>query len=158
MNAPQCAHARAIVVRNDNWRIALEEALHGVFTGRRTGPDLLIMFASSAYSDHYPEMVREARRFVKLNPTERTQAIGRIQASVLRRFRTMDNTLARPESGWLAAFRDLELEESGKPTDLADVLASIDTRHGVILSLRSLLRARDCSAYAINIFVPLHLA
>lgn len=60
MNAPQRADARAIVVRNDNWRIALEDALHGIFAGRRTGPDLLIMFASSAYSDHYPEMVREA--------------------------------------------------------------------------------------------------
>lgn len=72
-----------------------------------------------------PEMVREVRRFVKLNPTERTQAIGRIQASVLRRFRAMDSVLARPESGWLTAFRDIELEESGKPTAPADVLASI---------------------------------
>jgi small ligand-binding sensory domain FIST len=60
MNATHSAHARAIVARNDNWRIALEEALHGIFEGRRSRPDLLVMFASSAYSDHYPEMVREA--------------------------------------------------------------------------------------------------
>ena len=54
MTAPKLADARAIVVRNDNWRIALDEALHGIFAaGRRTGPDLLLMFASSAYGDHY---------------------------------------------------------------------------------------------------------
>ena len=60
MNAPRSADARAIVVRNDNWRIALDDAMRGIFAGRKTGPDLLLMFASSAYSDHFPEMVREA--------------------------------------------------------------------------------------------------
>lgn len=60
MNATPSAHARAVVTRNDNWRIALEEALHGIFEGRKSRPDLLVMFASTAYSDHFPEMVREA--------------------------------------------------------------------------------------------------
>lgn len=60
MDSTQTAHARAVVARNDNWRIALEEALHGVFEGRSRGPDLLLLFASTAYSDHYQEMIREA--------------------------------------------------------------------------------------------------
>lgn len=60
MDLKQTAHARAVVARNDNWRIALEEALHGIFEGRSRGPDLLLLFASTAYADHYPEMIREA--------------------------------------------------------------------------------------------------
>ncbi len=60
MDSTQTAHARAVVARNDNWRIALEDALHGIFEGRSRGPDLLLMFASTAYSNHYPELVREA--------------------------------------------------------------------------------------------------
>jgi small ligand-binding sensory domain FIST len=60
VNASSFATARAMVVRKDNWRIALEEALHAVLSGRDTGPDLLVLFASTAYSHDYPELVREA--------------------------------------------------------------------------------------------------
>jgi len=41
MSAPQSPDARAIVVRNDNWRIALEDALHGIFAGRGNHPFLM---------------------------------------------------------------------------------------------------------------------
>lgn len=60
MNASSFAAARAIVARKENWREALDEALHDLLVGRDAGPDLLLMFASTAYSNDYPEMVREA--------------------------------------------------------------------------------------------------
>jgi small ligand-binding sensory domain FIST len=52
--------ARAIVARHDTWQVALDEALRGIEIEGQSGPDLLIMFASTAYAAHYPELVRAA--------------------------------------------------------------------------------------------------
>jgi small ligand-binding sensory domain FIST len=56
------ADARSIVVRHDNWRVALDEALRYVLQDRQDGPDLLVMFASTVWSDEYDELVGEAFR------------------------------------------------------------------------------------------------
>jgi small ligand-binding sensory domain FIST len=60
MGPNSVADARSIVVRHDNWRIALDEALHEVMRDRQDGPDLLVMFASTVWSAEYDELVREA--------------------------------------------------------------------------------------------------
>lgn len=62
MNATSSIGARAIVARHDNWQFALDEALRGISEGGLSNPDLLILFASTAYADHYPDLVREAYR------------------------------------------------------------------------------------------------
>lgn len=54
--------ASATVVQHENWRYAVEVALDDVLAGRDSPPDLIILFASSAYSDHYPDLVREVYR------------------------------------------------------------------------------------------------
>jgi small ligand-binding sensory domain FIST len=54
--------ARSIVVRHDNWRIAVDEALRYVLRDRRDGPDLLVMFASTVWSDDYDDLVGEVFR------------------------------------------------------------------------------------------------
>jgi small ligand-binding sensory domain FIST len=54
------ADARSVVVRHEDWRIALDEALGSVLQDRQDGPDLLVMFASTVWSDDYDALVDEA--------------------------------------------------------------------------------------------------
>jgi small ligand-binding sensory domain FIST len=51
--------AQASIVVNENWEIALQDALSQLGSGP---VDLAFLFASSAYAEHYPELLRRARQ------------------------------------------------------------------------------------------------
>lgn len=53
--------ASSAVVEHPSWRIAIDRAVHEVLAGRPSPPDLVFLFASSAYAGDYPELLREAR-------------------------------------------------------------------------------------------------
>ena len=56
--APRAASA---MVESDTWRMALDLALHDVIGPDDPAPDVVLLFASPAYGDSFPELVRETR-------------------------------------------------------------------------------------------------
>ncbi len=53
--------AASVMVESDSWRMALDLALHDVLGRDDPAPDVVLLFASPAYSDSFPELVRETR-------------------------------------------------------------------------------------------------
>lgn len=51
--------AAASVVENSDWRSAIDVLIYETVSPHETSPDLVILFASSAFADDYPELVRE---------------------------------------------------------------------------------------------------
>lgn len=56
---PARPSAASAVVQHDNWCYATDVALETIMDGRDTPPDLVILFASSDFAAHYPDLVRE---------------------------------------------------------------------------------------------------
>lgn len=52
--------AGAAAAAHEEWRVALETVARQVLAGRDTAPDVIVLFASSAWADDYPDLVREA--------------------------------------------------------------------------------------------------
>ena len=54
-------HAAAAVVSHSSWRVALERAISQTLSPEDGPPDLVMLFASTAYAMEYPELLRETR-------------------------------------------------------------------------------------------------
>jgi len=54
--------ASASVVQSADWREAADGVLRDTLSGHETPPDLVVLFASSDFSDDYPQLVREVYR------------------------------------------------------------------------------------------------
>lgn len=59
---PARPSAVSTVVQHENWCYAVDVALDTVMEGQPGPPDLVILFASSDYSDDYPSLVQEVYR------------------------------------------------------------------------------------------------
>jgi len=53
--------AASAMVESDSWRMALDLALHDVIAVGDPAPDVVLLFASPAYSESFPDLVRETR-------------------------------------------------------------------------------------------------
>ena len=53
--------AASAMVESDSWRMALDLALHDVIAAGDPAPDVVLLFASPAYSESFPDLVRETR-------------------------------------------------------------------------------------------------
>ncbi len=54
-------HAAAAVVSHPSWRVALERVVPQTLSPEDGPPDLVMLFASTAYAMEYPELLRETR-------------------------------------------------------------------------------------------------
>lgn len=54
------ASAASAAAAHQEWRVALETVARQVLAGQDSAPDMIVLFASSAYADAYRELVREA--------------------------------------------------------------------------------------------------
>ncbi|MGI8485333.1 MAG: FIST signal transduction protein [Thermomicrobiales bacterium] len=54
-------HAAAAAVSQPSWRVALERAISQTLSPEHGPPDLVMLFASTAYAADYPELLRETR-------------------------------------------------------------------------------------------------
>lgn len=61
MTGTGVAHAQAALGMGPTWRAALTEALTS-FSPTTTAPDLVVLFASSHFAPHFPDLLRATRR------------------------------------------------------------------------------------------------